>query len=131
MRRPIRRIGRQCLMGKRSKTHGTPVSAHMKRCLVHKWGYHDVDGMWMRFRVCEKCDALEAKPKVARPGAKWVSYAPSGGIGFVEALRSQIAKRTAAEENGIQLEHVDADAMADAMESDACEIPAEPVENDK
>lgn len=91
-------------MGKRAKTHKTPIVNKPKKCLVHTWGYHDVDGLNLRFRVCERCDALEAKPKIPAPGAKWAMYAPTGGMEFVNAIRSQIARKSLANQNGIPLE---------------------------
>lgn len=97
-------------MVKRARKNDQNLVRGSGRCVVHRWVYQNVDGMKMKFRVCERCDALEAKPDLPFPGLKWRQYSPTGGMGFVEALRMRAEKGSLAERNGIPLETVDTDA---------------------
>ena len=66
-------------------------------CMVHTWNYYDVPEMNMRFRICKKCDCLEGRMELKNLNQKsgWRKYAPTGGIGFLNAIKEKIAKEAA------------------------------------
>ena len=70
------------------------------RCIVHNWDYYDVPEMQMRFRICKKCDCLEGRMELKQLNQKsgWRKYSPTGGIGFLNALKEKIAKEKAQKE---------------------------------
>ncbi len=80
----------------------------MSKCIVHKWGYEDVKEMSMKFRVCEKCGALEGKSTLSLGVSDhWHKYSPHGGAGFIEALRQKILHDTMAAEARMNAEAVE------------------------
>lgn len=66
--------------------------------MPHTWKYCDVPEMGMRFRICEKCDCLEGRVELRGRRSGWRKYAPTGGVGFVNALKERIAKEEAKSE---------------------------------
>lgn len=51
----------------------------------------------MRFRICKKCDCLEGRMELKNINQRsgWRKYSPTGGIGFLNALKEKIAKEAA------------------------------------